>query len=107
MKIDRDFVSGNIEVLDIREDTVTLANELRDTRADRDWFYWAFRVKGAQGKTVTFQFPHIKRVGYCVNRSDFVEMDGWTKGMDRRGRHALRSIHLYLRSRRGRGIFLL
>ena len=26
MKIDRDFVSGNIEVLDIREDTVTLAN---------------------------------------------------------------------------------
>ena len=39
MKIDKNFVSGNIEVLDIQGDTVTLANELRDTRLDRDWFY--------------------------------------------------------------------
>ena len=64
MKIDKNFVGGNIEVLDVQGDTVSLANELRDTRLDRDWFYWAFRVKGAQGKTVTFRFPHIKRVGY-------------------------------------------
>jgi len=55
MKIDKNFVGGNIEVLDVQGDTVTLANELRDTRLDRDWFYWAFRVRGAQGKTVTFQ----------------------------------------------------
>ena len=45
-------------------DTVTLANELRDTWEDRDWFYWAFRVSGAAGRTVTFQFPHVNRVGY-------------------------------------------
>ena len=76
MKIDRDFVSGNIEVLDIREDTVTLANELRDTRADRDWFYWAFRVTGAAGKTVTFQFPHVNRVGYW-GAAVSTDLDSW------------------------------
>ena len=64
MKIDRNIVSGNIEVLDMQGDTVTLANELRDTWEERDWFYWAFRVSGAAGRTVTFQFPHVNRVGY-------------------------------------------
>ena len=64
MTIDKNFVSGNIEVLDIQGDTVTLANELRDIWEERDWFYWAFRVTGAAGRTVTFQFPHVNRVGY-------------------------------------------
>ena len=64
MRVDRNFICGNIEVLEIRGNTVTLANELRDTWEERDWFYWAFRVTGAAGKTVTFQFPHKNRVGY-------------------------------------------
>lgn len=64
MKIDKNFVSGNIEVLDISEDTVTLERELRDTTPGCDWFYWAFRVCGAAGKTVSFRFPHEMRVGY-------------------------------------------
>ena len=64
MKIDKNFVSGNIEVLDINDNVVTVERELRDTWEERDWFYWAFRVTGAAGKTVTFQFPHKNRVGY-------------------------------------------
>ena len=64
MKIDKQFLGGNIEVLEIDGDRVSLANELRDTRPDRDWFYWAFRVTGAAGRTVTFEFPHKNRVGY-------------------------------------------
>ena len=64
IKIDKQFLGGNIEVLEIDGDRVSLANELRDTRPDRDWFYWAFRVTGAAGRTVTFEFPHKNRVGY-------------------------------------------
>lgn len=64
MKIDKQIVCGNIEVLEIDGDRVRLKNELRDTRLDRDWFYWAFRVTGAAGRTVTFEFPHENRVGY-------------------------------------------
>lgn len=42
-------------------DTFFLENELRDTTAD--WFYWAFCVEGAQGKTLTFQMQR-HRLGY-------------------------------------------
>jgi hypothetical protein len=38
-----------------------LENELRDTQGD--WFYWAFCVEGAQGKTLTFHFS-VDRLGY-------------------------------------------
>ena len=64
MRIDKEFVSGNIEVLEIDGDRVVVEREARDTRPDRDWFYWAFRVTGAAGRTVTFEFPHKSRVGY-------------------------------------------
>ena len=64
MKIDKKIIGGNIEVLEIDGDCVKLKNELRDTRPDRDWFYWAFRVTGAAGRTITFEFPHKNRVGY-------------------------------------------
>ncbi len=64
MKIDKKIIGGNIEVLDIDVDRVRVERELRNTRPDRDWFYWAFRVTGAAGRTVTFEFPHKSRVGY-------------------------------------------
>ena len=76
MKIDKNFVSGNIEVLSIDGNTVTLANELRDTWEERDWFYWAFRVTGAEGQTVTFQFPHVNRVGYW-GAAVSTDLDSW------------------------------
>ena len=61
MLIHKNFVGGNILVKEIVGDTVYLENELRDTEID--WFYWAFCVEGAQGKTVTFKMQK-NRVGY-------------------------------------------
>lgn len=61
MRIHGDFTGGNIEVVDIRGTQVYLKNQIRDTM--EDWFYWAFCVEGAQGKTVTFHFDK-KWVGY-------------------------------------------
>lgn len=61
LHIHGDFTGGNIHVKDITGDTVILENELRDTQ--EDWFYWAFCVSGAQGRTLTFRMQN-NRVGY-------------------------------------------
>ena len=60
--IDAKLEGGNIRVLNIDENKVQLATDLRDTTTD--WFYWGFRVVGAAGRTVTFAFEDGKRVGY-------------------------------------------
>ncbi len=62
MIISKDFPGGNIEVVSIEGDSARLANELRDTTSD--WFYWAFRVRGAAGRTVTFDFSPKPGIGY-------------------------------------------
>jgi len=62
MRIDSGFEGGNINVLSIQGDDVKLAVDLRDTEGD--WFYWAFRVYGAGGRTLNFDFIDKKRVGY-------------------------------------------
>ena len=61
MIIHGQFTGGNIRVLKIEGDTVYLQNEIRDTT--EDWFYWAFCVEGAQGRTLTFIFDK-KWIGY-------------------------------------------
>lgn len=61
INIHSNFIGGNIRVVDITENTVTLENELRDTEGD--WFYWAFCVEEAQGKTITFKMQPV-RLGY-------------------------------------------
>ncbi len=67
MEISKDFVGGNISVESIENISdndvcVHLKNEIRDTVGD--WFYWAFKVVGANGKTVKFIFDEPDRVGY-------------------------------------------
>ncbi len=62
MTIDTAFCGGNLRVLSEDGDTIHLANEIRDTT--EDWFYWAFRVRGAQGRTLTFDFSPKGWVGY-------------------------------------------
>ena len=62
MEISKNFPGGNIRVLSIEGDRVLLANEIRDTM--QDWFYWAFRVTGAAGRTITFDFGEKPWVGY-------------------------------------------
>lgn len=63
MKITSDFTGGNIIVKEICENTVHLECDLRGTVGD--WFYWAFRVEGAEGKTVTFDFSEKRRMEAC------------------------------------------
>ena len=56
MDIDKVLPAGNIEVLGVKWDKVTLRQEQRGTVGEK-WFYWAFRVRGAEGRTVVFDFP--------------------------------------------------
>lgn len=54
LRIDADFPGGNIVVEKIEGDVVHVRADLRDTKGW--WFYWYFRVRGAEGRTLTFQF---------------------------------------------------
>ena len=67
MKIHKNFVGGNISVLKIEENNVYLENEIRDTA--EDWFYWAFCVEGAEGKTLKFimQNTRLGKFGPAVS----------------------------------------
>ncbi len=84
MRISGDFTGGNIQVLSIEGDTVRLDNELRDT--GEDWFYWAFRVEGAQGRTLRFTFGEHRYVGYwgAAVSSDRKNWR-WSEGANRGG----------------------
>ena len=59
--VDRNIPAGNIELEKIDGNTVYVHQELRDTEGS--WFYWAFRVKGAGGRTVEFRFTRTVAVG--------------------------------------------
>ena len=61
INIHGNFTGGNIRVKEIVGDTVFLENELRDTEGD--WFYWAFCIEGAKGRTLTFKMQRT-RLGY-------------------------------------------
>jgi hypothetical protein len=61
LQIDAEFPGGNIVVDFVEGDHVRLHQDLRDT--DGDWFYWAFRVRGAAGRTVTFTFTGSNPIG--------------------------------------------
>lgn len=51
-QIDAEFPGGNIKLDRIEGDAVFLRQDLRDTEGN--WFYWAFRVRGAVGRTLRF-----------------------------------------------------
>jgi hypothetical protein len=69
--IDADYPGGNIVVERIEGDTVVLHPDLRDT--DGWWFYWSFRVRGAQGRSPTFAFSGSNPIGV---RGPAVSTDG-------------------------------
>lgn len=56
IKIDADFPGGNIIVEKIEGNVVRLDRDIRDTRGD--WFYWAFRIRGAENQSLKFVFKH-------------------------------------------------
>ncbi len=69
--IDADFPGGNIVVERIDGDDVHLRQDQRDTPGF--WFYWCFRVRAAQDRTLTFHFTGGNVVGV---RGPAVSTDG-------------------------------
>jgi len=61
LKIDADFPGGNIVVERIEGDDVYVHQDIRDTKGD--WFYWCFRVSGAEGKKLNFHFTRSNCIG--------------------------------------------
>jgi len=59
--VDANYPGGNIVVERIEGDTVYLRPDLRDTEGW--WFYWSFRVRGAEGRTVTLCFSGPNPLG--------------------------------------------
>lgn len=54
IEIDAQYPGGNIVVDAIDQDVVRLKTDLRDTAGW--WFYWNFRIRGAEGRSLRFQF---------------------------------------------------
>ena len=71
VNVDANYPGGNIIVERIEGDTVYLRPDLRDTEGW--WFYWGFRVRGAQGQTMSFRFSGGNPIGV---RGPAVSADG-------------------------------
>jgi len=69
--VDADYPGGNAVVEQIEGDVIQLRPDLRDTEGW--WFYWNFRVRGAQGRTLTFRFSGDSPIGV---RGPAVSTDG-------------------------------
>ncbi len=84
LQVDGDFIGGNILVKEISENKAVLSRDLRDT--ETEWFFWAFRVRGAAGMTVTFDMTH----DYIGKFGPAVSHDGasWEWLMDRDNAHS-------------------
>lgn len=68
--LDKNIPAGNIVFERMSNDTIYLHQELRGSK--QAWFYWAFRVKGAQGRNLTFVFTKSN----CVSaRGPVVSLD--------------------------------
>ena len=74
MEIHQNFVGGNVRAEKLDDNTFFIDNELRDTV--QEWFYWAFCVEGAQGKTLKFVFPK-DRLGYYGAAVSY-DLENWS-----------------------------
>lgn len=61
ISVHNNFTGGNIIVDGVEGNEIRVKCDLRTTTTD--WFYWAFCVEGAQGKTLRFSFE-VDRIGY-------------------------------------------
>ncbi len=73
LTVDADLPAGNIVVDGIDGDTVKVHQDLRDSNL---WFYWAFRVKGAAGRKLSFAFTDKRWGGPVGVRGPVVSTDG-------------------------------
>ena len=68
VSVDANLPAGNIVFERMEGDSVYVHQDLRDT--PKPWFYWAMRVTGAAGRTLTFNFtasPAVGLHGPCVS----------------------------------------
>lgn len=82
-EIDINFTGGNIIVTEIDGDNVKIDRDLRDT-SRKNWFYWAFRVKNAGGRTLRFTFPTHHLVGF-YGAAVSHDLKGWQWSEDCQG----------------------
>ncbi|MCL2744489.1 MAG: hypothetical protein FWE67_11625 [Planctomycetaceae bacterium] len=71
-KIDADFPGGNILVSEIDVDTVRLQRRVSN-ETGLSWFYWSFRIRGAEGRTLNFELingTHLSTRGPAVSNDD-------------------------------------
>ncbi|MCD7850380.1 MAG: hypothetical protein LUH63_11970 [Parabacteroides sp.] len=70
IQIHSDFPGGNLLIDKIKNDTVWVRPDLRDTEGN--WFYWYFGVSNAAEKTLTFVFsPNcFTRAGVSVSSDE-------------------------------------
>ena len=68
--VDDQLPAGSIVFERMLNDTVYVHQQLRGSK--KAWFYWAFRVRGAQGKKLTFVFT--KSFALC-ERGPLVSLD--------------------------------
>lgn len=71
IEIDAQYPGGNIVVEKIDDSGVKLRTDLRDTAGW--WFYWNFRVRGAEGRTLRFEFlggDPVGVLGPAVSRDE-------------------------------------
>lgn len=61
VQIASDFPGGNVVFERMDGNDVFVHQDLRDTRGD--WFYWYFAVRGAQGRELTFYFTKSRAIG--------------------------------------------
>ena len=73
ISVDAGLPAGNVIVEEIAGDTVRLRQDLRGSS---EWFYWAFRVKGAAGRTLSFDFTDKTWGGPVGVRGPVVSTDG-------------------------------
>ena len=71
LSLDCKFPGGNILAYESHGDVLYVKPDPRDTEGT--WFYWAFRVRGAAGRTLTFRFVSGHPVGV---RGPAVSTDG-------------------------------
>ena len=71
--VDGELPAGNVIVDGVKGDVVKLRQDLRDSGM---WFYWAFRVRGAAGRTVKFDFTDKTWGGPVGVRGPVVSKDG-------------------------------
>jgi Zinc carboxypeptidase len=61
IRVDANIPGGNIVLDSIEGGTIRVHQDLRDTEGE--WFYWAFRVRGAEGRTLNIEFTQGNVIG--------------------------------------------